>query len=234
MLTIIHALDEQIELLDTQLRRLARSDPRLQALCAIFGVGPVLAAQILAELGAASRFRRARQVVRLSGLDAVGSESADLRRRGRLAKQGSPELRWAGRRGGPPRLPTNAPRPRSLHERQAASRHATRHAHLRAQDRPSRLPRPRRSRAGRLTDATRRKATPSETTSCPLPRPGLSRSSRETPLPGAGTLRAPRRAACDSSPRRAPTATPGSGCGSARRCAASPRRSGRRRGASAR
>ena len=29
----------------------------------------MLAAQILAELGAASRFRRARQVVRLSGLD---------------------------------------------------------------------------------------------------------------------------------------------------------------------
>ncbi len=95
MLTIIHALDEQIELLDTELRRLARSDPRLQALCAIFGVGPVLAAHILAELGAASRFRRARQVVRLSGLDPVVSESANVRRRGRLSKQGSPELRWA-------------------------------------------------------------------------------------------------------------------------------------------
>jgi len=95
MLTIIHALGEQIELLDRELRRLARSDPRLKALCAIFGVGPVLAAHILAELGAASRFRRARQVVRLSGLDPVVSESANVRRRGRLSKQGSPELRWA-------------------------------------------------------------------------------------------------------------------------------------------
>src|SRR5215217_5335926 len=95
MLAIIRALDHQIELLDRELRQLARSDPRLQALCAIFGVGPVLAAHILAELGDVTRFRRARQVVRLSGLDPVVSESADVRRRGRLSKQGSPELRWA-------------------------------------------------------------------------------------------------------------------------------------------
>jgi transposase len=61
----------------------------------VFGVGPVLAAHILAELGDVRRFRRARQVVRLSGLDPVVSESADTRRRGRLSKQGSPELRWA-------------------------------------------------------------------------------------------------------------------------------------------
>jgi transposase len=55
----------------------------------------VLAAHILAELGDVRRFRRARQVVRLSGLDPVVSESANVRRRGRLSKQGSPELRWA-------------------------------------------------------------------------------------------------------------------------------------------
>jgi transposase len=95
MLAIVGALDEQIELLDGELRQLARSDRRLQALCAIFGVGPVLAAHILAELGDVRRFRRARQVVRLSGLDPVVSESANVRRRGRLSKQGSPELRWA-------------------------------------------------------------------------------------------------------------------------------------------
>lgn len=95
MLTVIHALAEQIELLDGELRQLARSDPRLRALCAIFGVGPVLAAHILAEVGQARRFHRARQVVRLSGLDPVVAESADVRRRGRLSKQGSPELRWA-------------------------------------------------------------------------------------------------------------------------------------------
>jgi transposase len=41
------------------------------------------------------RFRRARQIVRVAGLDPVVSESAETRRRGKLSKQGSPELRWA-------------------------------------------------------------------------------------------------------------------------------------------
>ena len=95
MLAIVRALDEQIELLDRELRQLARSDPRLQALCAIFGVGRVLAAHILAELGDVRRFRRARPAVRLAGLDPVVSEAADVRRLGRLSKQGSRELRSA-------------------------------------------------------------------------------------------------------------------------------------------
>jgi transposase len=95
MLAIIRALDEQIELLDPELRQLARSDRRLQALCAIFGVGSVLASHILAEVGDVRRFRRARQNVCPSGLDRVVSEPADVRRCGRFSKQGSPELRWA-------------------------------------------------------------------------------------------------------------------------------------------
>jgi transposase len=41
------------------------------------------------------RFRRARQAIRLAGLDPVVSESGDSRRRGRLAKQGSPQLRYS-------------------------------------------------------------------------------------------------------------------------------------------
>jgi transposase len=95
MFALIAVLDEQLAVIDAELRQLARSDPRLRALCAIFGVGPVLGAHILAEVGDARRFRRARQVVRVAGLDPVVSESAESRRRGKLSKQGSPELRWA-------------------------------------------------------------------------------------------------------------------------------------------
>jgi transposase len=58
-------------------------------------VGPIIACHLVAEIGHASRFRRARQVVRLAGLDPVVSESADTHRRGHLAKAGSPALRWA-------------------------------------------------------------------------------------------------------------------------------------------
>ena len=85
----------QIDLLDCELRRQAKNDDRLKALQRIFGIGPILACTILAEIGDAKRFRRARQVVRAAGLDPVVRDSADKQRRGQLAKQGAPCLRWA-------------------------------------------------------------------------------------------------------------------------------------------
>ena len=48
----------------------------------------------LAEIGEARRFHRAKQITRLAGLDPVVDESGDSRR-GKLAKAGSPHLRWA-------------------------------------------------------------------------------------------------------------------------------------------
>jgi transposase len=95
MLSVMAALQEQLERLESELRRFARSDRRCQALETIFGVGPILACHLLAEIGDARRFRRARQIVRASGLDPSVEESADSKRRGRLSKQGSPHLRWA-------------------------------------------------------------------------------------------------------------------------------------------
>lgn len=95
MLTVMGSLAEQIEMIDCELRRMAKTDARLKALQNIFGVGPILAATILAEIGDAKRFRRARQVVRAAGLDPVVRDSADKERRGQLAKQGAPCLRWA-------------------------------------------------------------------------------------------------------------------------------------------
>jgi transposase len=95
MLAMIAAIEQQLEMLDARLRAQAREDPRLRALDRLFGVGPVLAAHILAEVGDGRRFHRARQVVRIAGLDPAVSESADSKRRGRLTKQGSPQLRWA-------------------------------------------------------------------------------------------------------------------------------------------
>jgi transposase len=95
MLTVMGSLAEQIEMIDCELRRMAKTDDRLKALQKIFGIGPILAATILAEIGDAKRFRRARQVVRAAGLDPVVRDSADTQRRGQLAKQGAPCLRWA-------------------------------------------------------------------------------------------------------------------------------------------
>jgi transposase len=94
-LAMISACDEQIAEIDRELRQLARRDTRLLALQTMYGVGPVLASHLLAEIGDARRFRRARQLVRVAGLDPVVLESGESRRRGKLSKQGSPHLRWA-------------------------------------------------------------------------------------------------------------------------------------------
>jgi len=92
---MIAALEEQMAELEGEFRRLARADRRLSALQTIYGVGPLVACHLLAEIGEARRFRRAEQVVRVAGLDPVVEESAESGRRGRLSKQGSPHLRWA-------------------------------------------------------------------------------------------------------------------------------------------
>jgi transposase len=94
-LAMIDAISEQMRTLERELRRVACSDRRLRALQTIYGVGPILACYLLAEIGDARRFRRARQLVRAAGLDPVVHDSAESKRRGKLSKQGSPQLRWA-------------------------------------------------------------------------------------------------------------------------------------------
>jgi transposase len=95
LLAIISALEAQLETVDAELRRFARNDARCQALQSIYGAGPILACHLLAEIGDACRFRRGDQITRLAGLDPVVDESGETRRRGKLAKAGSPHLRWA-------------------------------------------------------------------------------------------------------------------------------------------
>jgi len=94
-LGVIEALEAQLEPVERELRRFARCDRRCQALQRLYGVGPIIACHLLAELGEPLRFRRSRQAVRHSGLDPSVSESGETRRRGKLSKQGSPQLRWA-------------------------------------------------------------------------------------------------------------------------------------------
>jgi transposase len=95
LVAIIAALETQLDGVDAELRRFARADERCQALQSIYGIGPILACHLLAEIGEASRFRRGEQITRLAGLDPVVDESGETRQRGHLAKAGSPHLRWA-------------------------------------------------------------------------------------------------------------------------------------------
>ena len=95
LLRLIDLVEDEQRELEAELRRFARADRRCRALETIYGIGPILACHILAELGEAKRFRRARGAVRAAGLDPVVADSGETKRRGHLAKHGSPELRWA-------------------------------------------------------------------------------------------------------------------------------------------
>ena len=94
-LAAVQALDFQIQPLRAQLQALGRNLPGPRSLTSHYGIGPLTAVVIWAELGDCRRFRNSDQVVRLAGIDVTVWASDRKRSAGRLARQGSPALRWA-------------------------------------------------------------------------------------------------------------------------------------------
>jgi transposase len=66
-----------------------------RAIQAIHGVGPVLAAVFVAEIGDVTRFARPEQLCSWAGLTPRHRESDTKVHRGRITKQGNPLVRWA-------------------------------------------------------------------------------------------------------------------------------------------
>jgi len=96
--TALVAIDSLIELivrLRTQLQTIGRRQPGARSLIAHYGIGPLCAVIIWAELGDCRRFHSSDQAVRFTGLDVTVYSSDGKRSPGRLARQGAPELRWA-------------------------------------------------------------------------------------------------------------------------------------------
>ncbi|MBI2983626.1 MAG: IS110 family transposase [Chloroflexi bacterium] len=94
-LVAIDRLTELVTPLRAQLQAVGRSQPGARALTAQYGIGPLLGAIIWAELGDCRRFRNSDQAVRFAGLDVTVWSSDGKRSAGHLARQGSPQLRWA-------------------------------------------------------------------------------------------------------------------------------------------
>lgn len=94
-LRAVDALTAQITPLRVQLTRIGARQPGARALLANYGIGPLCAAIVWAELGDCRRFSNSDQAVRFAGLDITVYSSDGKRSPGRLARQGSPELRWA-------------------------------------------------------------------------------------------------------------------------------------------
>lgn len=92
---LIAACSEEITLLDAVIADLLAAHAGYQAIQAIRGIGPVLAAVIVAEIGDVHRFRRPEQLCSWAGLTPRHRESDRKVSRGHITKQGSAILRWA-------------------------------------------------------------------------------------------------------------------------------------------
>jgi len=95
-LRMLDAFDRELAPLDRELRAFARRQPGCRALIEhLYGVGPVSATAILAELGDCRRFASSDDAVRHAGLDVTVYQSDEKRAPGHLSHQGSAVLRWA-------------------------------------------------------------------------------------------------------------------------------------------
>jgi transposase len=94
-LAMIDALEAQVAPVDKELRAYARRQAGCRALMAHYGIGPLVAVTILAELGDCTRFSSSRLAVRYAGLDITVHQSDQRRSPGHLSRQGPPALRWA-------------------------------------------------------------------------------------------------------------------------------------------
>jgi len=85
----------QITMLDRLIARQLGGDKGYEAIQAIPGVGKVLAAIFVAEIGDVGRFERPEQLASWAGMTPRHHESDTTVRRGRITKQGSRLVRWA-------------------------------------------------------------------------------------------------------------------------------------------
>jgi transposase len=86
---------QHIDALSDQIEAWLAKDAGYRALLAIPGVGPVLAAVFVAEIGDITRFPSARHLRSWAGLTPTHHESDTTVRRGHITKQGSRLVRWA-------------------------------------------------------------------------------------------------------------------------------------------
>jgi len=93
--SLITAYDQEITTLQRQVAAALAGDVGYLAIQAIPGVGPVLAAVFVAEIGDVGRFAGASQLCSWAGLTPRHRESDTTVRRGPITKQGPRLVRWA-------------------------------------------------------------------------------------------------------------------------------------------
>jgi transposase len=92
---VIEVVEREITMTHGRVEAALADDAGYQAIQAIPGVGPVLAAVFVAEIGDVTRFATAHHLASWAGLTPSHHESDTTVRRGHITKQGSRLVRWA-------------------------------------------------------------------------------------------------------------------------------------------
>ena len=92
---LIDLYDREITQCDGRIHRHLKGHPGYEAIQALRGVGPVLAAVFVAEIGDVTRFDHPSRLCSWAGLTPRHRESDTHVQRGRITRQGSRLLRWA-------------------------------------------------------------------------------------------------------------------------------------------
>lgn len=92
---LIEDLEDEIDLFARLARGKLVTDPGYTAVQQLPGVGPILAAVFVAEIGDVTRFTKPTQLASWAGLTPKHHESDTHVHRGRITKQGSRLVRWA-------------------------------------------------------------------------------------------------------------------------------------------
>ena len=95
--TCLRLIDEfslEIVIAEREIYQTIKEDDRVPRLLPIPGIGPIIAATILSEIGDITRFSSPDKLCAWAGLTPKEHSSADNVRRGHISKQGSRWLRW--------------------------------------------------------------------------------------------------------------------------------------------
>jgi transposase len=92
---LLEIYDRELAMVERKMRALFKDHAGYQAIQAICGVGPVMAAIFVAEIGDVDRFPTARHLCSWAGLTPKVKSSDEKTFRGHITKQGSGLVRWA-------------------------------------------------------------------------------------------------------------------------------------------
>ncbi len=92
---LIELYDREVAMLERNIHQRLRDDRGYRAIQKINGIGPTMAAILVAEIGDVTRFRSAAALCSWAGLTPKHRESDMTIHRGQLTKQGSRLVRWA-------------------------------------------------------------------------------------------------------------------------------------------